>query len=116
MKKRPDTAFRSPPQSLHYQYIKKLHDRYLARLKKNGVDYQHEEMFHSGRGYGYTFWEKCSSNTKGQLTFVYWTIPGHTGVFARAPTSLIAEDLKREEDAARIKTRNWPIGVCGNRF
>jgi hypothetical protein len=114
MKERPDTGSRRPPQSVHYQYIKKLHDRYLARLEKNDVDYEHEEMFHSGTGYGYMFWEKCSSKTDGPVTFVYWTIPGHTGVLARAPTNLIAEDLKREGDAARIKTQNWPIGVCGS--
>jgi hypothetical protein len=113
VKSSPDTAFRSPPRSIHYQYLKRLHDAYRAGLGTMGVKYQHEEMFHSG--YGYLFWERIVSAKDGVITFTYWSNTSQEGISANAPAGLVAEDLRKERRAAAVKTWDWPIPICGNR-
>ena len=78
-----------------------------------GTKYQHEEMFHSG--YGYLFWERIVSEHDGRFTFTYWSNTSREGISADAPAGLIAQDLRKERRAAAVKTRDWPIPVCGNR-
>jgi hypothetical protein len=105
LKERPDTGMMTPPQSIHFQYVKKLHDKYIKRLQEQKVEYKHEDMLHSG--YGYLFWEKCVSS-QGTVSFVYWANTSDTGVFAYAPEAIVSEHIKREQEAAQTKTRDWP--------
>jgi hypothetical protein len=60
------------------------------------------------------FWERIVSGTAGTITFVYWSNTSDEGILAKAPSALVAQDLKREREAAALKTRDWPIPVCGN--
>jgi hypothetical protein len=112
VKASPETPFRRPPDSVHYRYLKRLHDQYEAALRKRNV--KHEAQAHNHPGLGYLLWEKCSSGRDGALTFVYWSSTSLEGVFALAPEALVGDDIECERKAARIKTRAWPERRCGN--
>ena len=111
VKSHPNSCFQSPPENIHYQYLKRLHDAHKARLNAASIKYQHEE----DSGGKYICWEQFDSEADGELTFTYWSNTSGEGIFARAPAALIAEDLEKERRAAAIRTRNWPLPACGNR-
>ncbi len=116
LKPHPETSFRRPPQSIHYRYLKKLHDACVLRFENSGTKYEHEGMSHGGTGNGYMLWERIVCDTAGTMTFIYWSNTSDEGIIAQAPQRLIAEDLRKERYSAAQATKDWPIPDCGNDF
>jgi hypothetical protein len=110
LKNHPGTPYLRPPESMHYKYVKKLHDACIERFKKEAIEYKHEN---SGSGGEYMIWEKIVSDTAGTITFVYWSDTSHEGVTAMAPHKLIAEDLQKEKSSAAQATKDWPFYIHG---
>jgi len=107
----PEMSFTRPPQSMHYLYVKNMHDTYVSRLDKKGIKYENEEWTVFSE---YIASERVASEEEGIITFTYWSNITQEGVTARAPEKLIAEDLKKERIAAFKATEDWPISICGN--
>src|SRR5262245_15263045 len=59
-------------QSIHYQYLKRLHDAFRARLDAVGTQYRHEEMVLSD----YFMWQLITSEVDGKFAFTYWNNTG----------------------------------------
>ena len=115
LKDHPESGFRRPPQSRHYQYIKRLHDRFARLLRQQGRPFEHEEALPSAAaGYGYLFWEKATTK-QAEWTFHYWSNTSPTGVRARATGAQVQALLQREREAAAKAPQDWPFSPeCGS--
>jgi hypothetical protein len=109
LKEHPDTPFRRPPASVHYAYLKGLHDAYLKAL----IESEKTHSRTTGQGQEYVSWEEYTSDF-GTVAFVFWSSTSREGVFATPPAELIEADLEKERKAALQKTKDWPVRRCGN--
>lgn len=108
LKSNPDPrGLTGPSQSMHYKYLKKLHDDCISRFKNEGIKYNHED----GVFDDYKTYERIISETVGTIQFLYWSNISQVGITAKAPQKLIEEDLKKERVSALQATKDWPIPI-----